>query len=204
MKIGKLIVAITVLLQFGLSQKTNAQSFEKGKHLISTGYGYTLFQAGADTRLYKEELNASVEVVGPISLQYEFAVKPKFGIGLDIGYSNSILRWNEDSVQLSETREYIYANYKYTNTKITVNLRAVVHFGEHDIIDPYLAFGVGYKSSTWVAETNDTDFNNSVKHIPVSILFRFGTRFLITDNIGLFVESGFGHGFSQAGLTVKI
>jgi opacity protein-like surface antigen len=200
----KITIVAAAMLIFGFNS-AKAQAFEEGKSYISLGYGYALFNASTFFGAYEDLASFENKGFGPMTLQYEYAVGPKFGIGIDVGYSGSSVAWDVDDVYVFATDDYIDANYKYKNAKLTVNLRGNLHFGSHDKIDPYLGFGFGFKNSTWSLETNDADFEDlSFNATPVSMLLRFGTRVMFTDNIGAFIEGGIGHGVFQGGLVAKL
>ena len=205
MKSFKITIVAAAMLMFGFNS-AKAQAFEEGKHNISVGYGYALINGSLLFSTYESYDNFNFSSLGPINLQYEFAVGPKFGIGIDAGYSGSSASWKVDDQFVQATGETINATYDYKKTKLTINLRGNVHFGDHDMIDPYLGFGLGFKTSKWALETNHEDFEGiEISNlIPVSLLIRFGTRIMFTDNIGAFIEGGFGHGLFQGGLVAKL
>jgi opacity protein-like surface antigen len=207
MKALRISIVAAALLTMGINS-AKAQAFQDGKSYISVGYGYALFNASTFFGPYESFASFDHNGFGPLTLQYEYAVGPKFGIGIDLGYSGSSVAWDGDApvfVDGIATGEIFDANYKYQNAKLTLNLRGNVHFGSNDKIDPYLGFGFGFKSSTWSLETNDDDFIDlSFSTTPISMLLRFGTRVMFTDNIGAFVEGGIGHGVFQGGIVAKL
>ena len=186
---------LALMLLVGLS--SNAQAFEKGKSYASLSYGFQALSFGTLFKQYQSYGTYKYSQIGPIGLQYEYALSEDIGIGISAGYTGTTVSWNgyDDPTN----------NYKYTGSKITANARLNVHMGDHDKLDPYFGFGLGYKSNNWDLETNDSFFNGvSFKAIvPVSMEAKFGLRYFFIPQLAAFGELGIGHGFAHIGLTGK-
>lgn len=179
----------------------DAQAYKSGSHVFHVGYGDAAFDPGTFV-----SDDAETSILGPINFAYEYAVGDKFGIGVDVGYSDGSAEAAESYSTLDQFGNPIVVEgtSTYSKTKLTLNLRGNVHFGDNDRWDPYLAFGVGYKSVTREYDSVDPDYDAELENIvPVAMLLRFGTRLMFSDNFGAFVEGGIGHGYAQGGLVMK-
>ncbi len=203
--ISKMIVG-SMLLVLLSSTNSNAQSaFEKGKSYVSVGYGYQILSIKSIYKVYDNPLlysGFSVSGMGPIRVNYEYAVSDKLGVGLNIGYTSASVKFTDSYTDGSgNTQTY---NYKYKYSKLTILPRLNWHLGESEKVDPYIGFGIGFKKVTYALETNDPNFQGiKLSGLPVGFDATFGCRFLFTPNIGAYVEVGAGHGFLQGGLVAK-
>jgi len=202
MKSLKITIVAAAFLIMGFNS-AKAQAFESGKSFIHVGYGYSVFNPSSLVADSVQGVNSSN--LGPINLMYEYAVGDKFGIGVDVGYSVGKLDYADSYYSYSDSL-FVEGTSRYEKTKLTVNLRGNVHFGNNDKFDPYLGFGIGYRmvNREWDYANPDFVSDEFEALIPVSLMLRFGTRFMFTDNIGAFVEGGIGHGVFQGGIVAKL
>ena len=201
-KIKLTLLSLSVL--FG-GMNLNAQAFQQGKNFVSLSYGLKLVTPESFLRALDPDLPIGLKFtnIGPIGLKYEYAVAEDVGIGVSLGYSSFNVSYSEQVIEGSSVNEYYYT---VKGSKFTGSARINWHFGEHDIIDPYLGLGLGFKARTTKYESNDLGETTGVFFpllFPVSFEATFGTRFLFSDNLGAFVELGIGHGVLQAGLVGK-
>lgn len=192
------ISLLALMLISGLS--SNAQAFERGKSYVSLSYGYQLVNFGKLFTAYENYSDYKYRQVGPIGLQYEYALNEKIGLGVSAGYTGTNVTWTDTDFEDSS----IKYSYKYTGSKLTANARLNIHMGDHDKLDPYFGFGLGFKSSSWKLDTNDDFFSGiSFKGLPVSMEAKMGVRYFFIPQLGAFGELGIGHGFANVGLVGK-
>jgi opacity protein-like surface antigen len=186
----------TTFLNFSTLLAQNA--FEIKKNYISVGYGLELLNAQS---WYPESQREGYKFssLGPITMKYEHALGEEFGLGLVVGYSKSSVSW----IDTSGVDNY---NYSFKFQKITAALRMNWHFFTDENWNAYAGVGMGYKDSTWKLETNDDWYNDDVeiKGAPIALSLSMGVRYYFSPNLGLFLETGMGHGFVQCGLQVKL
>lgn len=192
------ISLIALLLVSGFV--SNAQAFEQGRSYVSVSYGYQLVNFGKLFNAYDSYGDYKYKQLGPIGFQYEYALSDKIGLGVSAGYTATNVTWSQTDAANPDNNYF----YKYKGSKITGNARLNVHMGEHDKLDPYFGFGLGFKSSTWKLDTNDDFFNGvTFKGVPVSMEAKFGVRYFFVPALGAFAELGIGHGFANVGLVGK-
>lgn len=188
------IVAFAVTCFTNLNAQTDA--FEVGKNYLSIGYGVEVLNA---RNWYSEgdKENYSFSGLGPITLKYEHAFGEEFGLGVVVGYSKSSVKWTDtDGVE-----DY---NYKFQIQKLTAVARMNWHFFTDENWDAYAGVGIGYKLSQWDFDSNDEFFEQaSVNGPPVAMSMSMGARYYFSPNLGLFIETGMGHGYLQGGLQFK-
>ncbi|MFM9986624.1 MAG: hypothetical protein ACKVOK_15390 [Flavobacteriales bacterium] len=203
---SKKIILLLAMVWLTSSQFITAQAFEEGQNNVSIGYGYEVFSVKKFFTTYEGYDDFTVTGFGPIVLKYEHGISDKIGFGLNVGYGTAKVSWTDSYLSTDEngndvTKTYTY-DYKFN--KITAQARLNWHLGDNDKLDPYLGFGIGYKSSKWTLETNDDFFDElTFKGLPISMSASVGCRYYFTDNIGIFGEIGMGHGFMQGGLQIK-
>jgi len=185
---------LTVFFCSNLFAQTDA--FESGKSYLSVGYGLELYNA---SKIYVAEDKENYEYsgIGPITVKFEHGLGDEFGLGVVVGYSQSQVQWTGNN----GLEDYTY-NFKFQ--KLTAVARMNWHFFTDEHWDAYGGIGVGYKSSTFSWDTNDTDYDQEeFNGLPAAMSFSMGARYYFNPNIGLFFETGIGHGYMQAGLQAK-
>ncbi len=202
--IKKMIVA-SMLLVLVSSKTTYAQTaFEMGKSVVSIGYGYQVLSIKSVFKVYDAVgFNGfAVSGMGPIRVNYEYALSEKVGVGVNMGYTAASVKFSADDIDGNGNA--ITYNYKYKYSKFTFVPRLNFHLGSNEKIDPYVGFGAGYKKVSYTLETNDPVFTGlSTTGIPLAFEATFGCRFLFSPNVGAYVEMGAGHGFLQFGVVAK-
>jgi len=185
----------------------SAQAVEEGNILIDAYYGFpnlysTTFKAayanGAGTT------NVSISGLGPVGLRAEYLLTDKVGLGLDIGFNNTKLKYSD--VGTDENGNPTVYNYDFSTQKIGVMVTFNYHFIDNDNLDFYGVFGAGYGNRSFEYKSNDPYFTDGdVKGIfPVASRLGLGLRYFFTDNIGANIGLGVGQGgLLNAGLSFK-
>jgi outer membrane protein W len=213
MKKSKILVALTgILFSFGINFNSSAQAVEQGNIIVDAYYGFpnlytTVFKAAyANTGT---ELDLKVNGAGPLGLRGEYMVTEKIGLGLDLGFNNSKVSYNEVSqVYNSTTGNYDNVTYAYDfkTKKIGVLVCFNYHFLDNDKFDLFSTVGVGYANRSFSFTSTDPDYvSTDVKSlIPVGSKIGLGMRYFFTQNIGANLQLGFGQGgILNAGISAK-
>lgn len=202
-----LTLALSVSLIFGsaIINHSSAQVLDEGNILIEAYYGFpnlyttvlkSTYASGSDG--YEE--NIEVGGAGPIGVRGEYLITEKFGIGLDMNYTNTYISWTEDW----QGTTY---NYKVSVPRIRAMAKFNFHFVQTDQFNAYTSFGAGYGSLKYVYDTNDPNWTTDEDKFPIPVSFRLaaGARYFFTENIGVNLEFGlFGGALIHGGLSFKI
>ncbi|HTF80583.1 MAG TPA: outer membrane beta-barrel protein, partial [Cytophagales bacterium] len=209
-----------LILSFLLSTNlVSAQAFEEGKSYVSGSYGigsfFGIFFSSAKKAIEESGGNVSgikVKTLGPLSLKYEYGVSEHIGLGINVNYLTNGISYDDTQTDGTYTTT---EHYKLTRNTISVLARMNIHFGDHEKLDPYWGFGLGYRQATWKQEysitSNDPTVGNntqadplpSFNAFPFGFETTFGMRYLFTPSVGAFAEVGFAKSFAQFGLTAK-
>jgi len=213
MKKSKVLVALTgILFAFGLSFNSSAQAVEEGNIIVDAYYGFpnlytTVFKtAYANTG---SELDLKVNGAGPLGLRGEYMVTDKIGLGLDLGFNNSKVSYNEISQEFNSTTGNVdnvtYA-YDFKTKKIGVLVCFNYHFLDNDKFDLFGTFGLGYASRSFSFTSTNPNYTPTAVSslIPIGSKIGLGMRYFFTDNIGANLQLGFGQGgILNAGISAK-
>lgn len=201
MKTIKLFTISVVFFFGGLS--ASAQAVEQGTILIDAYYGFpNLFTTALKSSYAQSGSSENVKVggIGPVGGKVEYLISDKFGISLDVNYTNTYVSYDEVSSSV------IY-NYKVSRSVLRAFPRFNFHFGNSDSFDGFAGVGAGYRTANWEFESTDPNYGDqSIEtFIPVSFRIFVGGRYFFTDNLGLNMEFGLGGGaLIQGGLSFKI
>ncbi len=192
---------IFVALNTGNLQAQSEKSYYP--HRMMAGIGYEVLNPARFIDKLIDSENFETSTFGVVSLQYTYELAPIFDLGVDAGYSQTLVEWNIPEYYVESLDEVIDANFNAEFNKFTLNLRGNVHFTKDSKVDPYTALGIGFKMSRWKFSSNAPGFNPTIFAPPMSLLLRFGVRFMFTEYVGAFVEGGIGHGALRGGITAQ-
>jgi opacity protein-like surface antigen len=195
----KLIIAIAALfapLMF------YAQAFEDGTNLVYVGFGLPAGQyIQQQSNEYKSYTDYKFYNYGTGVLKYEHGLHKYFGLGLNLEYSGAKAVFKYDDVN----------SLRYQRT-ITTNVfgfygRLNGHLPLMDKLDIYGGIGLGYLYTiNKVGDTNPNP-NTNIQHNSSVLDFDYqltlGVRFMVKDNVGLFVEAGRATTVCQLGVVFK-
>ncbi|MEM6267781.1 MAG: hypothetical protein AAF998_00020 [Bacteroidota bacterium] len=210
MKKIKWIAAFAVVGWLGAAAPlASAQVVDRGGVRIDFYYGFpNLWSTALRTLVNEVQTPGDLQTrsVGPVGGRIEFLVTRRFGVGLDVHYARSEVAYTA----VGEDLEGNAAAYRYTVSvrRPRVLLRGNLHLGNSAVVDPYLAFGLGYSGTRAVIATEDPFFDRNTIRFPITIplAYRlgFGTRVMLTRFIGLSGEIGIGGPFLTGGVTIGI
>jgi hypothetical protein len=190
----------------------NAQAVRQGNVITDIYYGFPNLYSAVFRAAYANsgsEVGLEIGGIGPIGLRAEYMVADKIGIGLDVGFNNSIISYSEESsVYNQNTGVYdpITYQYNFSTQKIGAIATFNFHFIENDKVDAYAVFGAGYGNRSFKFESSDPSYTpGTVKSlVPVSSKIGVGVRYFFTENIGANLALGFGQGgLFNVGLSAK-
>lgn len=197
---------LSIIVTTGLSTGTGklyAQAFSQGGSSVQAGYGIGNFVQAIFKTYETNYSDYNFTGIGPLFLKYEYAVSDKIGIGLNMSYIGAKVSYT-DRTYITTSGDF----YKETITwsSISALARMNLHFGDNDKFDPFWGFGMGYRTATWKYDDNDPTYDNTVSvknYIPFGFETTVGARFYLTDNIGIYAETGLAKAVFQGGLSIK-
>lgn len=200
MKFQELIGAAVVAIMGTCSPLASQAQFEAGTNVLGLGVGigggYGIGFSGSNvsqTPALGVHFDHSMGELGPGT----------WGLGGAIGYKSlsykqAIPYWQN------------YA-YDYSWTYLTIGVRGTWHYNEwHGLpnLDTYGGLMLAYRSATYKDRTSYPDGWQGLKYSwsgsGVGFSGILGARYYFTDNIGAFMEAGFGYAVLQVGLAVKL
>lgn len=197
-------ILLSMVLVTGLMTSNNLKAqFEQGNSSVQVGYGFGNF-ISAVFKSYEIYDSFEFSSLGPAFLKYEYAVSDKIGIGVNLAYASATVSYSDDFWFVSGTTTPYQETIKWST--ISVLARMNLHFGDSERFDPYWGFGMGYRTASWKYEDNDPNWDNSISTkslMPFGFETTVGARFYLTDNIGLYAETGLAKAIFQAGLSAK-
>ncbi len=203
----KLHVLFVLSLILFSSVSLFSQAVEQGTTLVDVYYGWpNLWTNTAKTALTDaNSVDVKVGSMGPLGGRIEYMVSDKVGMGLDINYANTSVKWNEATVDGNGNN--VTYNYDFSIPRFRALACFNLHFGASDKFDAYWKIGAGYSNLSWNYSTNDPDYGNdsfSFNYVPFALRTGIGGRFFFTENFGAIIELGVGGGPLMAfGLSAK-
>jgi hypothetical protein len=158
-----------------LSFSSQAQH-EEGQSNINVGIGFASFGLSGDA------------TIPPISASYEYGLNDKFSVGAFLGYTAS-------------EQDLLFAKAEYTY--FVAGARGSYHFELIDNFDTYAGLMVAYNSVGFSIDDEDFEefFDTDLSGVLPGIYI--GGRYHFTDNIGAFLEVGYGVSAVNLGLAIK-
>ena len=186
------------LFLFLSTQQLNAQAFEQENNFIQAGYGLGLGY-GRLLNAYNAYEGYKFSGFGPVFASYERGITDRFGVGVALSYSSYGGKWVDGS-------NY---NYSYRWTTLSIMARGAYHFEmRNDKFDPYLGAGIGFLKYGYKWTSNAPSFNEANYNVslgtPLGYQIFAGARYMFSDNVGGYVEVGYGLSVANFGLTFKL
>ena len=195
-----------LLLVFALMTGTTfsaSAQVQQGTILVDAYYGMpNLYKSAFQTMVSAvDATNVQSGGIGPLGVRAEWLAAEKFGVGIDVCYSDAYV--TEDAFG-SDGMLY---SYEIRSPKIGIMATMNYHFVSTEIVDFYFIAGGGWKNRTLTSTTDDpnytTDsFDLSLTNIAARI--GVGARIFFTENIGINLGVGFGQGsIFNGGVSMK-
>jgi len=188
----------------GISSRLQAQSFEEGQSSIQVGYGFGNF-IQAVFNAYEIYDDYSFKATGPAFLKYEYGVTDKIGLGLNVAYASAKVSYRDNSFLVGNGNDPYEQSIKWNTMSFLARMN--FHFANSEKFDPYAGFGMGFRTASWSYEDNDPDYDNDVSTsnlFPFGFEMTIGARYYISDNFGIYAETGLAKAVIQLGLNLKL
>jgi hypothetical protein len=189
-----------------------AQVLREGNFIVEPYLGFPNLYSAVFRATYANsgsEQNVSIRGIGPIGLRGEYMITDQLGLGLDIGFNNSKISYDElvseynNATGITETKIY---RYDFSTKKVGVIVNFNYHFIENEKIDFYGTFGAGYGRRTFDYTSTDQNYEPSkiTGLFPVASRIGIGVRYFFSPNIGVNLAAGVGQGgLLNGGLSFK-
>ena len=170
---------------------------EEGKNAVDLYYGFPNLWTAVLRSAYENtsgiQTNFSVTGFGPIGGRFEHMMSDKIGLGAEVNYSTTSVKYTEATT--TGTTAGIY-DYRFSYTRIRIMGAFALHFGQSEHFDAFWAVRAGYSSKTYSQSTTDPNYTSiSVKGLsPLAFRTAIGVRYFFTPNVGLNAEIGIGGG----------
>ena len=180
--------------------------FRQGKTYVSLGYGLGTFFSlsnsswlfGIDHSVIYDIDRSNATYTGPFYVKYDYGMTEDFSIGISLAYLEG------------KFKDMYYGYYyflpspysrTYTYKSFSGLLHANWHFGNSEKVDPYIGFGVGYRSGTWNVKSDDPQQGSESysSDFPLGFETTFGVRVKFSKRFGAYVEAGFAKSVLQGG-----
>ncbi len=154
--------------------------FEEGQSDLNLGVGFVTFGFNGDGAL-------------PISLSYEYGINDNISVGGFGGYVSS----TEDFAGFG-------VDYSWKYTYLIVGVRGSYHKELVDGFDTYAGILLGYNIASVTYEGDDS-FKPAIEPSVGGVAYGIyaGGRYHFTDNVGAFLELGYGISAVNLGLALK-
>ncbi len=181
----KSITVLHVLLAMLVLHNVSQAQVDEGQIDLNLGIGFVTFGATGDVGF------------PPFSISGDYAIKDNITVGALVGYYSS----SEEIPSFGGTYTF---NYTYT----IFGVRGTYHLELIDNVDTYGGLLLGYNAASSSVEAPDganPNFTPPAAEVGGVALGAFiGGRYHFTDNLGAFLELGYGISALNLGLTYKI
>lgn len=179
-----------------------SSAIETGNSFVSLAYGFP--NLGAVVLNTYEDYNAySVSGIGPIHLKYDYALSDKISLGVSIGYVSFKAKWTYDYYDYNTFTTQAY-DESWTGSSLGILARFNYHFATSEKLDPYVGLGAGYNSWTFKFESDYPGaIESSLVLPPIGFEGGVGVKYFFSDNVGAYLELGYGKSLLQGGIAFK-
>ena len=198
-------ISSLALSLFMFSCYSFSQSFDDGTNLISLGFGVPPGQRIANdfNKDYKSFIDYRLKNYGTVVLKYEHGLNKNFGLGLHTEYSGAAVSYKYDYNNNSAWRY----EYRIKSNVFGFYARMNGHLPLTDKFDLFGGVGLGYLYT--INKNSDTnpntakDFQQTQKILDFDYQITLGTRFMVKESVGFFVELGWATTPAQIGVAFK-
>ncbi|MBK6995850.1 MAG: outer membrane beta-barrel protein [Saprospiraceae bacterium] len=179
------------ILAFFSANQANAQSYGKGQTDLHFGIGLlgTFYGSGVNT------------ILPPVNIAFETGVADNIGVGGFLGFSTARANYN-----------ILGSKYHWNYNYILLGARGAYHFREllemDEKWDPYGGLMLGYYIANATFHSDDPNLNEDLYDSPVSSSVGWslyaGTRYKLTEKLGVYGELGYGFAVFNVGLHLKV
>lgn len=198
-----LILVAACSMQFAYAQG-GERAVMQGQNSINIYYGVNLLRGFYKNLASETSSNVKIGGFGPIGLVYEHMVTDGIGIGAELGYGQTTVGWDYESMDFNSSNLKNY-HVEYKFSLIRAQIRANFHFAKSENFDAYFLLSAGYRHQTFSVASNEPGWiGGSVGgFIPFGIKPGLGLRYFFTDNLGLHTEISIGTPVFCGGLSLR-
>ena len=207
MSIKKLIAAVLagIFIISGTAVSSYGQKY-RGEVVVNTNAAFSL--VGSILRISFKSLDYGIEgldtkVSPALSGTADVGITDRISIGFGYFHQDARAEWTRFTDPVTDSL-YI-GSFSMKASRTNYGLRAFLHFGNNDDIDPYFGFRVGYVQ--WKISTSVNDFELfDAKKFSGGVTFQalFGFRYYFLPFLGVNGELAFGFPyFLSAGISWK-
>lgn len=191
----KLLVPALFICAVALPRTSSAQALPEGTHTIAVGHGAVTF-LGSLSKNFDQFGDVTYKGMGPLYFKYEYGLTDKIGLGLNFAYASNEWKYRYTASDGAAYHE------KMSRTTYSVLARLNFHFGDHEKLDPYFGFGMGFRDATWKTAFDGPDGSDiTMKSLmPFGFEATLGLRYLVSPNFSVFTEVGAAKSVFQFGL----
>lgn len=196
-KLSVLAVAIIATATATLAPgKVQAQKYQ-GQSVVTGGAGYSL--AGILFGIIQDGLNTTGSISSkktPVIIgAYDYGITDRFSVGACYTFQNLTAHYTSyETTDASGNVTTINGDFTDHLSRQSIGIRPLFHFGDNDDLDTYI--GARFSYVFWNYRSPRTDVSSTdLFHgfgSPVKPQAVFGTRYFLTDNIGVNAEFAIG------------
>jgi predicted porin len=195
MKTIRISCALFAMAMLVFATTVQAQSFEKGKIIITGGYGFGNLSK-AILKAYQDETGYKATSLGPIFGKVEYAVSDKVGIGVNVAHVGVSASYEVSDGDGGTNTE----KFKWNNTSVLARLN--LHFAKSEKLDAYWGAGLGYRFGSWKWESETSENTEEFPFVnPFGFETTIGVRYYFIKNLGVYAEAGIAKAPIQFGLS---
>ncbi len=190
-----ILTAVVLINSISFAQKgsSSGKCVEQGTILIDAFYGAPYFNGSLIKAAY-DSTGTTAHNYNQFGAKVEYLVNDKLGLGIEGTYALATVDYRGNDLKY----------YTAGMSKYRVLAKMNYHFATGAHIDPYLTWGVGYKSTKIYTNEPGGPKDINVNLIPLAFRAGIGMRYFFTDAIGVNAEVGLGGPMVQAGLSLKL
>ena len=202
-------LSLTFIFLFAVNTaNTQTNCIGEGKSIVDVYWGFPNFYSTIIEQGYNNNFDLTRGLnppydnsfFGPIGAKYEHLFTDQLGLGVNVSYANTTIKWSDDTY-----------NYKTTVARLRITLTGNWHFATTAKFDPYFTAHVGYTNFNYKFD-QVSNFDSippihpkpDIKFMfPVALRIGIGARYFFTNHIGVNAEAGLGGIFLLGGISYK-
>jgi hypothetical protein len=196
--------SLSLLLCVLFLNSMQAQIYPQGSINVSAGYGAVVY-GNIALKVLENQLkitNLQLSPFGPLYLKGEYAVANNFTVGLNVNHYNASSTFSLDSVKY--VGKYS-GTFKLSSTSFILRANYTIPFAENRA-GFMIGGGLGYRNfrPSYSDDNPQTPVDGGISiPIPFTGELTLGLRYFLTENIGVYIESGVTRSLFQAGVTAR-
>ena len=198
-----LTLGLVVLFSNSLSAQITVTPYYGGPNTTSVGL---LADDNYIFEVYSTPMDIDFSNIGPLGLTASYTLDSKIALGVDFNYTRCKTSFDYFETSTDSISGDTY-NMDAQRAVIRAMARFDAHFGESERFDPYLSFGIGYRTTSTSYASDRPGFVETPREtlIPLALRLAFGANIWIIDELGVLLETGLGGGgLGRFGVTYRL